>query len=205
MAPNREVDGRYYHPGCVPAGKSVMDPNDPRAPGHEEQRKYTRRAWEKAGPYLQHARDWTITRDAIVRLAARMGRAFTYGELSAEIQEHDGLQIDGRGYAGALEAVAQNEQRNEPLWTSMVINQDTGQPGEGLWKANPDDRRYADAGRLSPQNRDEWLKRQRAWCIARARVIADPLDQSLRDAEIEARDIADTALVDLLLREHRGP
>jgi hypothetical protein len=75
--------------------------------------------------YLQHGRDWTMTRDAIVRLAARLGRAFTYGELSAEIEDCDGLKIDGRGYAGALEAVARNQLSTEPLWTTMVINADT--------------------------------------------------------------------------------
>ena len=153
--------------------------------------------------YLKHGRDWTMTRDAIIRLAAHLGRAFTYGELSAEIEEHDGLRIDGRGYAGALEAVAANQGSTEPLWTSMVVNADTGAPGEGLWKANPDDRRYADAGRLSPQDRDEWLERQRAWCIAAARVIEDPLDQGLRDAEAKARDHAETAFFDLLFDEHR--
>src|SRR5262245_9726358 len=117
--------------------------------------------------YLQHGRDWTMTRDAIVRLAARLRRPFTYGELSAEIEDHDGLKIDGRGYAGALEAVAVNQTSTEPLWTSMVINANTGQPGEGLWKANPDDRRYADAGRLSSDHQREWLERQRAGALQR--------------------------------------
>lgn len=154
--------------------------------------------------YLQHSRDWTITRDAIVRLAARPGRAFTYGELSAEIEAHDGLKIDGRGYAGALEAVARNSRKRDPLWTAMVINADTGQPGEGLWKANPDDRRYADAGQLSPEKREEWLRRPRAWCIAAPRVIEDPLNQELREAEAAARAEAEEALIKLLLEEHRG-
>jgi hypothetical protein len=89
--------------------------------------------------YLQHSRDWQITREAIIRLAARFERPFTYGELNSELEEHDGLRIDGRGYAGALEAVAVHTRRNEPLWTAMVINADTGKPGERLWKANPDD------------------------------------------------------------------
>jgi hypothetical protein len=153
--------------------------------------------------YLQHGRDWTMTRDAIVRLAARLGRPVTYGELSAEIEEHDGLRIDGRGYAGALEAVALNLRSTEPLWTSMVVNADTGDPGGGFWNANPADRRYADAGRLSPEHRREWLERHRAWCIASARVIEDPLDQELRDAEAAARDRAHTAFFDLLFEEHR--
>jgi hypothetical protein len=153
--------------------------------------------------YLKHGRDWTMTRDAIIRLAARLGRAFTYGELSAEIEESDALKIDGRGYAGALEAVAQNQGSTEPLWTSMVINADTGAPGDGFWKANPNDHRYADAGRLSQRDQGEWLQRQRAWCIAAARVIEDPLDQGLRDAEAKARDRAHTAFFDLLFDEHR--
>jgi hypothetical protein len=154
--------------------------------------------------YLKHFRDWTMTRDAIVRLAARLGRPFTYGELAADIEDHDGLKIDGRGYAGALEAVAQNLSSTEPLWTVMVINADTGQPGEGLWRANPADRRYADAGRLSPRNRGEWLARQRAWCIAAARVVREPLDQVVRDAEREARERAEMAFIDLLLDDHRN-
>lgn len=153
--------------------------------------------------YLQHARDWTITRDAIIRLAARLGRAFSYGELNAELEEHDGLKIDGRGYAGALEAVAQNLRSTDPLWTTMVVNADTGEPGEGLWHANSEDRRYANAGQLSKPKRRAWLERQRAWCIAAARVIEDPLNQRLRDAESGARDLASTALIDLLLEEHR--
>jgi hypothetical protein len=154
--------------------------------------------------YLQHGRDWTVTRDAIIRLAARLGRPFTYGELSAEIEQHDGLRIDGRGYAGALEAVAVNQTSTEPLWTSMVINADSGEPGEGLWRANPDDRRYADAGRLSPKHRQEWLERQRAWCIATACVVEGPLHQHSRDAEAAARDRAHTAFFDLLFEEHKN-
>jgi hypothetical protein len=157
--------------------------------------------------YLQHARDWGITKDAIVRLSARLGRAFTYGELNAELEEHDHLRIDGRGYAGALEAVAQHTRRDEPLWTAMVINADTGKPGDGLWRANPDDRRYADAGTLSEPRREDWLEAQRAWCVAKARVELDQLDQRLRDAEIEARERASTILIDLMLQdqaERRG-
>ena len=99
--------------------------------------------------YLKHTRDWTITRDAIIRLAVRLARPFTYGELSAEIEESDGLKIDRRGYAGALEAVAQNIRSSEPPWTAMVVNSDDRKPGDGIWKANPDDRRYANAGMLS--------------------------------------------------------
>jgi hypothetical protein len=154
-----------------------------------------------ANGYLQHARDWTITRDAIVRLSARLRRAFAYGELSDEIEDHDGLRIDGRGYAGALEAVARNLRRNDPLWTAMVINADTGLPGDGLWTANPDDRRYADAARLSEKGRASWLAAQRAWCIAAARVMEDPLDQALRDEEAAARETADLSLIELLMSD----
>jgi hypothetical protein len=154
--------------------------------------------------YLQHARDWTITRDAIVRLSARLGRAFSYGELNEEIEDHDGLKIDGRGYAGALEAVAQNLRKSDPLWTAMVINAYTGQPGEGLWQANPDDRRYADAGQLSPKGRQAWLEAQRGWCIAAAKVILNPLDQHLREVEAAAREAAETSLIDLLMAD-RSP
>ena len=57
-------------------------------------------------PYLQHAKDWTVTREAIMRLSARLGHEFTYGELNEELKQHDNVEIDGRGYAGALEAVA---------------------------------------------------------------------------------------------------
>jgi hypothetical protein len=154
--------------------------------------------------YLQHSRDWTITREAIIRLAAQLGREFTYGELAAEIEKHDGLKIDGRGFAGALEAVAQNQGSTEPLWTAMVVNRDTGQPGDGLWRANSDDRRYANAGQLSPERREEWLRLQRGWCIAAARVMGDPLSQDLRDAEAEAREQAELARINLLMEQHRG-
>ena len=128
--------------------------------------------------FLKHTRDWTITRDAIIRLAVRLARPFTYGELSAEIEEHDGLKIDRRGYAGALEAVAQNIRSSEPPWTAMVVNSETGRPGDGIWKANPDDRRYANAGMLSESRREVWLDAQRAWCIAAARVTKNRLISS---------------------------
>lgn len=144
-----------------------------------------------------------MTRDAIVRLSARLGRRFTYGELNAELEAQDGVKIDGRGYAGALEAVAQHIRNSEPLWTTMVVNAETGQPGEGLWKANPNDRRYADAARLSDAGRAAWLEAQRGWCIAAARVLESPLEQGLRGAEAEARAAAETALIDLLLADQR--
>lgn len=78
--------------------------------------------------YLQHGRDWTITRDAIIRLTAKRGTAFTYGALAAEIEDHDGLKIDGRGYAGALEGVAQHQSGAEPPWTAMIVNNETREP-----------------------------------------------------------------------------
>jgi hypothetical protein len=153
--------------------------------------------------YLQHARDWTITRDAIVRLAARTGTFFTYGDLAQEIEEHDGLKIDGRGFAGALEAVAVHIRGNEPLWTSLVVNADTSMPGDGFWRANPDDLRYAQAAQLSEQSRLTWLEAQRDWCVATARSEQDPLDVSLREAEEAARQRAREILIELLLRDRR--
>ena len=42
---------------------------------------------EMAHGYLQHSRDWSITKDAIIRLSARLGRAFTYGELNGELPQ----------------------------------------------------------------------------------------------------------------------
>jgi hypothetical protein len=155
--------------------------------------------------YLQHGRDWTITRDAIIRLTARLGTEFTYGDLAAEIEENDGLKIDGRGYAGALEAVASHLGGSEPPWTAMIVNDETREPGLGLWLANPNDPRYANAGRLSPDNRAVWLQEQRAWCIAAARVQRDPLNTALRDAETATRERAHDCLIDLLLVDRREP
>lgn len=154
-------------------------------------------------PYLQHAKDWTMTRDAITRLSARLGHAFTYGELNEELKEHDNVEIDGRGYAGALEAVARNQGSTEPLWTAMVINAETREPGDGLWRANSNDRRYADAGRLSNEGRAAWLEAQRGWCIAKARVEEHPLDQNLRDLEVVAREAAELSLIELLRIDHK--
>jgi hypothetical protein len=133
-----------------------------------------------------------------------LGGPFYYGDLGAEIKESDGLKIDHRGYAGALEAVAVNLHSTEPLWTCLVVNAQTGEPGDGLWKANPNDRRYADAWRLPTNSRAEWLRRQQDWCIAYARVQTDPLNQALREDEAVARDRAQNALVDILLADRRS-
>lgn len=46
-APNRQVGNEFYHEKCVPPGRSVVNPNDPRVPGYPEQAKYTRRTWER--------------------------------------------------------------------------------------------------------------------------------------------------------------
>ncbi len=154
--------------------------------------------------YLQHARDWTMTRDAIVRLAARLGTSFTYGDLEREIEEHDGLKIDGRGYAGALEAVAVHLTTTDPLWTSMVVNAETGEPGDGFWRANPSDPRYLHASLLSAESRQAWLIEQRNWCIASAQVLLDPLDPRLRASEEQARNRARDCLIGLL-RSDQGP
>ncbi len=153
-------------------------------------------------PYLQHAKDRTMTRAAIMRLSARLGRPFAYGELSEELKEHDNVEIDGRGYGGALEAVARNQGSTEPLWTAMVVNAKT-RPGDGQWIANSSDRRYVDAGRLSSEGRDAWLEAQRAWCIANARVEEQPLDQQLRDIEVDAREAAELSLIELLCVDHQ--
>ena len=50
MAPNRELDGHYFHPECIPQGRSVVDADDPRVPGYGEPVKYTRRTWDKEEP-----------------------------------------------------------------------------------------------------------------------------------------------------------
>ena len=153
--------------------------------------------------YLQHARDWGITKDAIIRLSASLGGPFTYGDLAEEIEDHDGLLIDGRGYAGALEAVAKNLSRTEPLWTCMVINADTREVGDGFWGANTADQRYSNAAGLSAQSREIWMKRQRDWCVAAARVELDPLSLPLRERESELREEA-AIWIDLLLDERKG-
>lgn len=152
-------------------------------------------------PYLQHGRDWSVTRDAITRLAARLGHAFTYGELAAEIEEHDGVKIDGRGYAGALEALARNIGSSDPLWTAMVVAGETGEPGDGFWHSADD--RCVNASRLSPEGRAAWLAAQQAWCVAAARVSESQLDQALRDVETEARESAQDAYIELLLEDQR--
>jgi hypothetical protein len=51
--------------------------------------------------YLQCGKDWTITLDAIKRLAARLGRPFAYDELGTEIEEHDRLKVTFSGYTGS--------------------------------------------------------------------------------------------------------
>ena len=47
-----------------------------------------------------------------------------------------------------------------------------------------------------------WLDAQRAWCIAAARVTQEPLDQQLRDAEAQARDRAESILIDLMMEDN---
>jgi hypothetical protein len=122
--------------------------------------------------YPQHSRDWTITRDAIARLAARVGEPFTYADLAWEIEDADGLKVDPRGYAGALNAVAGHIASNDPMWTVMVVNADTGEPGEGFWQADYPDIQYRVAATLSARrgsrgsatsNGGAWLRRVRSW------------------------------------------
>ena len=153
--------------------------------------------------YLQHARDWTITLEAIKRLSVRLNRPFTYAELAAEIEEHDGLRIDPRGYAGALDAVAGNLSSTEPLWTVMVVNADTGEPGGGFWRADYPDTRYRLVASLSPAAKAAWLEDQHRWCIAAARTHENPLDQGLRDAEVEARERARDSLIEQMLQDRQ--
>jgi hypothetical protein len=154
--------------------------------------------------YLQHARDRTITLEAIKRLSAELQRPFTYTELADEIERHDGLKIDPRGYAGALDAVAQNLASTEPLWTVMVVNAETGEPGEGFWRADYSNLRYRMAAGLSDTSRAAWLDAQHRWCIAAAHVHRDQLDQRLRDQEAAARDQARDSLIELMLRDRQG-
>jgi hypothetical protein len=128
--------------------------------------------------YLQHSRDWTITRDAIVRLAARLGQPFTYADLAHEIEATDGRKIDPRGYAGALNAVAGHLASSDPMWTVMVVNADTREPGEGFWQADYPDIQYRVAATLSESGRFAWLRDQQRWCVAAARSILEPVDQN---------------------------
>lgn len=154
--------------------------------------------------YLQHVRDWTITRDAIVRLSARLGKPFTYADLANEIEDTDGLKVDPRGYAGALNAVAGNIVSTDPMWTVMVVNADTREPGEGFWQADYPDIQYRVAATMSESGRLAWLHDQQQWCVAAARSILEPLDQGLRAAEEQAREVARGSLVEQMLKEHRG-
>jgi hypothetical protein len=154
--------------------------------------------------YLQHSRDWTITPDAIVRLSARLGEPFTYADLAKEIEETDGLKVEPRGYAGALNAVAGNIASTDPMWTVMVVNADTREPGEGFWQADYPDIQYRVAATLSEPGRLAWLRDQQQWCVAAARSILEPLDQGLRDEEQRARDLARASLVEQMLKERRA-
>jgi hypothetical protein len=151
--------------------------------------------------YLQHARDWTITRDAIVHLSAFLERPFTYAELAGEIDEHDGLKVDPRGYAGALDAVARHLPSTDPYWTVMVVNAESGEPGEGFWHAGYSDIRYRMAADLSPASKAAWLQDQQRWCIAAAHALEDRLEQRLRDVEAQARDRARDSLLDQMRRD----
>ena len=154
--------------------------------------------------YLQHSRDWTITRDAIVRLAARLGEPFTYADLANEIEEADGLKVDPRGYAGALNAVAGNIASTDPTWTVMVVNADTREPGEGFWQADYPDIQYRVAATMSESGRLSWLRDQQEWCVAAARSIQEPLDQDRLAAEQQAREVARASLVEQMLKERQA-
>jgi hypothetical protein len=154
--------------------------------------------------YLQHTRDWTITKEAIVRLSTRLGHPFTYADLATEIEDRDGLKIDPRGYAGALDAVAARLRSDEPMWTVMVVNGETGEPGDSFWQADYPDTQYRIVATLSDGARRLWLEAQQRWCVAAAGVAAEPLERTVRDEEARAREHARESLVDLMLRDRRG-
>jgi hypothetical protein len=153
--------------------------------------------------YLKHVEQWDVTLAAIVRLSARLGTPFTYGELADEIRAHDDLEIYPLGYAGALNAVASHTPTTQPLWTVMVVSQDTKRPSDGFWKADYADVRYREVPNLSEARVDAWLATQQDWCVAAARVIEEPLSQELRDSEIAARERAELSLIELRLEQHR--
>lgn len=48
----------------------------------------------------------------------------------------DGMKVDSRRYAGALNAVAGNISSSDPMWTVMGVNADTREPSEGFWQAD---------------------------------------------------------------------
>lgn len=153
--------------------------------------------------YLQHARDWPITLETIKRLSAGLERPFTYAELAAEIEDNDSLKVDPRGYAGALDAVARNLPSTDPLWTVMIVNAESGEPGDGFWRAEYADIRYRLAADLSPASKASWLEDQHRWCIAAARAQSDPWDQHLHDEEADARDRARDWLMEQMLRDRQ--
>jgi hypothetical protein len=150
--------------------------------------------------YLQCGKDWTITLDAIKRLAARLGRPFAYDELGTEIEEHDRLKVTFSGYTGALNAVSKHLPADEPLWISLVVNAKSGVPGPGFWSPAQHDSRYVEGAQLSEDARPRWLELQQQWCIARARLDTDPENRSLQEAEAKARDRARKAFIDLRSR-----
>lgn len=102
-----------------------------------------------------------------------------------------------------LNTVARHLQSTEPLWTVMVVNQETGRPGDGFWTADYSHVKYREVRNLSTGRVDQWLAIQQDWCVKKALVQASPLDQSLREQEIEARERADVALIDLRLEQNR--
>src|SRR5262249_41070352 len=111
--------------------------------------------------------------------------------------------IDPRGFAGVLNAVASHLTSSQPLWTVMVVNQSTGRPSSGFWQADYPDTRYQGVAKLSDVRIDAWLKTQQDRWIAMGRLIDRPLDQALRDLEIEARERADLSIIDLQLEQFR--
>lgn len=154
--------------------------------------------------YLKFERDWTITLTAIKRLAVRLQRPFTYGDLRVEIERHDGLKMGFGHYGGALDKMAEHLSPTEPLWPSLVIRHDTRKPGSGFWERQPKnaDRRYTDAVKLlTGERRNEWLRIQQAWAIAAARSEAVPTSDELRAEAQKAQEAASFCLIDLMLEE----
>jgi hypothetical protein len=166
----------------------------------EKEREPMSAGW--SGPFLKYSEHPEVVRDAIMRLANRLGRPFTYDDLRVELELHDGVSIDGRAFGQVLEAVARIR-GGGPLWPSLVVNKETGTPGDGFWRVQEGtDRRYVDAGQLSSRGRMEWLAVQQRYCVAAARAELQPLDLRLRIEEIEAREMAETAFLDQLRIDH---
>jgi hypothetical protein len=153
--------------------------------------------------YLRPSRESDLTLSAIQRLSASLRRPFTYGELGDELLSHDARKVERRQFSGALNFVAKSLPSTDPLWTVVVVSKETGQPSDGFWTAEYPDVKFGEVRNLSAERVTRWIRIQQDWCIASALVLASPLDQRLRDEEIDARERADVALIDLRLEQNR--